>query len=125
MAERSIATELSDTSFDEARVEAYELTDAEMGKLDKLAASFFAKLQRTFGDRTLQVVVNMLGSVLSHTIASVEAPGGDESFYVVEAVNGWLHAAHLNHRTAPWQIVIKPCDYADKSDEAAPLARVS
>jgi hypothetical protein len=99
-----------------------------LAKLDKLAAPFFAGLQRTFGARSFQVVANMLGSGLAHSLADLGAAGGNEDFYAEETLNTWLRAAQVNHGISPWQLVIEPRDCAEEHGGEVPdehLARLN
>jgi hypothetical protein len=76
--------------FDEAKMDSYELSDAELDKLNELAMPFLESVQREFGSRTTQAMVNVIGAQLSQFIARAEAKCPGDSFYIVRCINEWF-----------------------------------
>lgn len=86
--------------FDQAKMDSYQLSDADVEKLNQLAAPFLAAVQREFGGRMQQAMVNLIGSRLAHRIDAGDAHG----FYVVQCVNDWLRVAAKSHGAMPMSV---------------------
>jgi hypothetical protein len=80
--------------FDQARMDSYELSDAEVTRLDQLVQPFYAALSQEFGPRRTQALANVLGTVLSHILLTAEGP------YILLCINEWL-ATIAHERDGP------------------------
>jgi len=81
-------------NFDPTKMDAFQLTDAEVDRLNELAAPFVASVQRAFGSRTTEAMTNLIASQLGHALAHA---AGDDGFYIMECVNDWLRVVARNH----------------------------
>jgi hypothetical protein len=74
------------TDFDEAKTRSYQLSDAEVDKINALSEPFLESMRQEFGSRMPQAMFNMIGSMLAHQIPRY----GEDCFYVVQCLNDWF-----------------------------------
>jgi hypothetical protein len=74
-----------ESQFDQARLDSYDLTADEAARLRPLVEIFRGDLEAAFGDRTGQVLVNLLGDTLAHLLLDK-----DDAFHITTTVNLWL-----------------------------------
>jgi hypothetical protein len=83
-----------------AKLQAYQMTDEEIERLNVLALPFIDTLRQEFGSRANVAVVNVMASQLAHALANP-----DEGFCVLSCVNDWLAGTALSHGGMEYRIV--------------------
>jgi hypothetical protein len=90
---------MTEPQFDQAKMDSYQLFDAEVERLNQLVAVYIADVMSNFGERAHIALVNCLGSALAHNLLDP-----DEAFYVMTKVNDWLAESSRNHAGLPLQL---------------------
>ena len=114
MADATIPQSPPDASDDDLceTARAFQLSDIEDARLEKLARPLLEKLKREFGDdRSLEAITALVGHLLPRILAA------DKACCVAEMLNWALRSAHADGEIEPWQLVI--ADDEELGDEAA------
>jgi hypothetical protein len=121
MAAANIPQSASDASDDDLceTARAFQLSDIEDARLEKLARALLEKLKREFGDnRSLEALTALVGHLLSRILAA------DNACCVAEMLNWTLRSAHADGEIDVWQLVIADDEEPGTEATNEPPARV-